>query len=96
MKAKVHPNYEEILVRCVSCGTEFITRSTRLDLAQHEHAGRKLPSMSLEICSKCHPFYTGKQTIVDTAGRVEKFHRRYGKIGASASAGSEKKPEETK
>jgi len=81
MKTKIHPKYDEILVRCVGCGTEFVTRSTRLDVGQHEHQGRTLPSMSLEICSNCHPFYTGKQTIVDTAGRVEKFMKRYGKTG---------------
>ncbi len=79
MKEKIHPQYEEILVRCVTCGTEFTTRSTRLELSKHDHQGRSLPTMSLEICSNCHPFYTGKQTIVDTAGRVEKYMRRYGK-----------------
>jgi large subunit ribosomal protein L31 len=91
MKTKIHPEYGEILVRCVSCKTEFTTRSTRLDLPKHEYQGRSLPTMSLEICSNCHPFYSGKQTIVDTAGRVEKFMRRYGKKPAAAA--DEKKPE---
>ena len=79
MRPKIHPKYEEVLIRCVGCGTEFVTRSTRLDINQHETQGRKIPSMALEICAKCHPFFTGKQTIVDTAGRVEKFNKRYGK-----------------
>ncbi len=65
MKPDTHPNYEEINVAC-SCGNKFKTRST---------AGRDL---NIEVCSLCHPFYTGKQKIVDTAGRVEKFRQKYG------------------
>ncbi|QKT03431.1 50S ribosomal protein L31 [Ectothiorhodospiraceae bacterium 2226] len=66
MKADIHPSYTEITVTC-SCGNTFKTRST---------AGRDL---SLEVCSECHPFYTGKQKIVDTAGRVDKFRQKYGR-----------------
>ena len=69
MKAKVHPEYHEIEVRC-ACGNAFKTRSTKTE-------------MRLEICNACHPFYTGKQKLVDTAGMVEKFERRYGKTTAS-------------
>jgi large subunit ribosomal protein L31 len=65
MKAEIHPNYTEINVTC-SCGNKFKTRST---------TGR---DMNIEVCSECHPFYTGKQKIVDTAGRVEKFRQKYG------------------
>lgn len=65
MKADIHPNYPEINVTC-SCGNKFQTRSTN---------GKDL---SIEVCSQCHPFYTGKQKIVDTAGRVEKFRQKYG------------------
>jgi large subunit ribosomal protein L31 len=65
MKADIHPAYREIDVNC-SCGNTFKTRST---------LGRPL---HIEVCSQCHPFYTGKQKIVDTAGRVEKFRQRYG------------------
>jgi len=65
MKKDIHPKYEEITVTC-SCGNTFVTRST---------LGKK--ELHLEICSNCHPFYTGKQKIVDTAGRVEKFKRKY-------------------
>ncbi len=66
MKAEIHPKYGDIKVVC-SCGNTFATRSTlRKDL-------------HIEVCSACHPFYTGKQKIVDTAGRVDKFRRKYGR-----------------
>ena len=65
MKPDIHPEYSEIRVTC-SCGHEFTTKST---LKEHLH---------IEVCSACHPFYTGKQKIVDTAGRVDKFRRKYG------------------
>lgn len=64
MKAGIHPEYKEIKVTC-SCGNSFTTRST---------SGRDL---QIEVCAACHPFYTGKQRIVDTAGRVEKFRQKY-------------------
>ena len=64
MKANIHPKYEEVIVTC-SCGHSFKTHST---------LGRK--DLHLEICSKCHPFYTGKSKLVDTAGRVDKFMAR--------------------
>jgi large subunit ribosomal protein L31 len=66
MKADIHPSYQEVTVTC-SCGNSFKTRSTAATKELH-----------LEVCSSCHPFYTGQQKIVDTAGRVEKFRRRYG------------------
>ena len=69
MKAGIHPEYAEIAVHC-ACGEEWVTRSTRKDLR-------------LEICSKCHPFFTGKQKLIDTAGRIEKFNRRYKRKGVS-------------
>ena len=66
MKADIHPNYTEVKVTC-SCGNKFTTRST---------VGKK--DQRIEVCSQCHPFYTGKQKIMDTAGRVEKFRQKYG------------------
>ena len=69
MKAGVHPEYHEVEVRC-ACGNTFKTRSTKTELR-------------LEICNACHPFYTGKQKLVDTAGMVERFERRYGKTAAA-------------
>jgi large subunit ribosomal protein L31 len=71
MKAKIHPQYKEITVTC-SCGNSWSTRSTM---------GRDL---HIEVCSICHPFYTGKQKMVDTAGRVEKFRQKYAKAPAKA------------
>ena len=65
MKKDIHPKYDGITVTC-SCGNTFETRSTLKD------------SLTIEVCSSCHPFYTGKQKIVDTAGRVEKFRQKYG------------------
>ena len=64
MKKKIHPKYYNAKVKC-ACGNEFEIGSTRKEI-------------KVEICSKCHPFFTGKQKLVDTAGRVEKFYRRYG------------------
>jgi len=76
MKKKIHPKYVECTVKC-GCGETFTTRATQ-------------PEINVEICSKCHPFYTGKQKLVDTAGRVEKFQRRYAKASyGQASAAAE-------
>ena len=63
MKPGIHPEYNEVSVVC-ACGNEFVTRSTK-------------PELRLEVCSECHPFFTGKQRYVDSAGRVEKFQRKY-------------------
>ena len=63
MKADIHPDYTETTVTC-SCGNTFVTRSTK-------------DSMSLELCNECHPFFTGKQKLVDSGGRVERFQKRY-------------------
>ena len=74
MKQGIHPDYQEVNVSC-ACGNTFRTRST--------HKG----DIRLEICSSCHPFFTGKQKLVDSAGRVERFLRKYGsKVQKSADA----------
>jgi len=65
MKAEIHPAYSNIKVTC-SCGNEFTTRSTLGE------------DLLIEVCSACHPFYTGKQKIIDSGGRVDKFRRKYG------------------
>ena len=71
MKKDIHPKYEETNVKC-GCGNAFVTRSTVSDL-------------HVEICSACHPFYTGKQKFVDSAGRIEKFQKKFaGKYGQQA------------
>ena len=65
MKPDIHPEYVESKVTC-SCGETFVTRST-------------LPEIKVEICSVCHPFYTGKQRLVDVGGRVERFNKKFGR-----------------
>ena len=67
MKESIHPEYKEITVNC-SCGNSFQTRST----VGHD--------LNVEVCASCHPFYTGKQKILDTAGRVDKFRKKYAGI----------------
>ena len=69
MKTEIHPEYGLSHVRC-ACGNEFYTRSTK-------------PDIHVEICSECHPFYTGKQKLVDTGGRVERFQRKLARSNAS-------------
>ena len=64
MKEGIHPSYEKTTIKC-ACGAEFETRSTKKDIR-------------LDICSKCHPFFTGKQKLVDTGGRVDRFKKRFG------------------
>ena len=64
MKAEIHPEYVEATFHC-ACGNSFQTRATK-------------PDLHIEVCSACHPYFTGEQRIVDTAGRVERFRRRYG------------------
>ena len=63
---KIHPEFHEISARCFGCGHSFQSYSTE-------------PSIAVELCSKCHPYFTGEQKYVDTAGRIEKFEARYGK-----------------
>jgi len=65
MKQGIHPNYVAAQVRC-SCGNEFATRAT-------------VPTIRVELCNQCHPFYTGKQKLVDSGGRVERYKQRYAK-----------------
>jgi large subunit ribosomal protein L31 len=73
MKPKIHPETFDVVASC-ACGNSFKTRSTRRELR-------------LEICSACHPFFTGKQKLVDSAGRVERFQRKYGRQTTSQGNG---------
>jgi large subunit ribosomal protein L31 len=73
VKAGIHPKYQEVEVRC-ACGNTFKTRSTK-------------PELHLEICNNCHPFFTGRQKLIDTEGRVERFTKRF---GAQTSEGRKK------
>jgi len=73
MKEKIHPEYKDCVITC-ACGNVIKTRSTKKDF-------------NIEICSNCHPFFTGKQKLVDSAGRIERFMKKYSKVQA------QKKPE---
>jgi large subunit ribosomal protein L31 len=75
MKSAIHPKYHEVTVTC-ACGETFKTRSTN-------------PELRLEICSKCHPFFTGRQKLIDSAGRVERFEKRYKPVAAAAATAAE-------
>ena len=72
MKPEIHPNYTDMAVIC-ACGNTFKTRSTMGD------------ELQIEICSECHPFFTGKQKLIDTAGRVDRFNKRYARGAAEAA-----------
>jgi large subunit ribosomal protein L31 len=72
MKPEIHPSYPEAIVSC-ACGTTYKTRSTR-------------GSFTVDVCSACHPFFTGKQRMMDTAGRVERFRKKYEKVNAAKDA----------
>lgn len=82
MKANIHPDYMETKVTCSGCGTTFTSHST-------------VPSIEVEICSQCHPFYTGKQKLVDTAGRVDKFMARRKAAEERKAQATPKKPRKT-
>ncbi len=69
MKDGIHPDYKEVSATC-ACGNKFTTRSTKNEL-------------TVDVCAACHPFYTGKQRLMDTQGRVDRFRRRYGQAGAA-------------
>lgn len=75
MKEGIHPNYIETTIRC-ACGNEVKINSTTKDI-------------HVDICSDCHPFYTGKQKLVDTAGRIEKFQRKYAKKASPSTVAAE-------
>ncbi len=73
MKASIHPEYKQATITC-ACGNSWVTRSTQ-------------EQMHVDVCSQCHPFFTGEQRIVDTAGRVERFRRRYQKANQGQQSG---------
>ena len=75
MKKDIHPKYQKVSVRC-ACGNEFETGST-------------IEAIKVEICSKCHPFFTGKQKLMDTAGRVERFRRKYAQFNKNQEQNQE-------
>ena len=76
MKEGIHPKYEEVEARC-ACGNTFTTKSTK-------------PELHLEICSACHPFFTGRQKLIDTEGRVQRFSKKFGVLTAEAKKAADK------
>lgn len=82
MKPSIHPKYQEVAVRC-ACGNTFTTRSTK-------------PELHLDICNACHPFFTGRQKLIDTEGRVDRFTKRFGAQSAAAVKAATKANKATK
>ncbi|HYG78217.1 MAG TPA: 50S ribosomal protein L31 [Planctomycetota bacterium] len=79
MKAAIHPNYKPVTVTCVGCGTKVETRST------------KGKDFNIDVCSHCHPFYTGRQKFVDSAGRVERFQNKWAAMQSKKDTAAKKK-----
>src|SRR5947209_2146792 len=82
MKAGIHPDYRDVLFHDVSNDFKFITRSTVQTRETMEFEGKQYPLIKIEVSSESHPFYTGKHKIVDTAGRVDKFRKKFGAVGS--------------
>ncbi|MBN1867190.1 50S ribosomal protein L31 [Candidatus Sumerlaeota bacterium] len=80
MKEGIHPPMGVVQFRCASCSTRWATTSTKTDARIEEFQGAQMPTIVLETCSSCHPYFTEKQTFIDTAGRVEKFQKRFAKF----------------
>jgi large subunit ribosomal protein L31 len=89
MKAGIHPDYREVVFHDLSCDFKFITRSTVQTREKIEFEGKSYPLVKIEVSSESHPFYTGKHKIVDTAGRVEKFRQKFGKLGSKTQIAAE-------
>ncbi len=80
MKKGIHPEEGLVQYRCASCNTKWLNSSTKLDSKVEVFEGKEYPTVVLETCSSCHPFFTEKQTFIDTTGRVEKFQKRFAKF----------------
>lgn len=81
MRTAIHPTYKPVTITCVGCGTKVETRST------------KGKDFAIDVCSHCHPFYTGRQKFVDSAGRVERFQKKWAAVAEKKPAKAEAKPE---
>lgn len=82
MRDGIHPNYREVLFQDMSCDFKFVSRSTIQTREMAEFEGKQYPLVKIEVSSESHPFYTGKHKIVDTAGRVDKFRKKFGSVGS--------------
>jgi large subunit ribosomal protein L31 len=85
MKTDIHPDYREVVFHDLSCDFKFITRSTIATRETTQFEGKEYPLIKIEVSAESHPFFTGKHKIVDTAGRVEKFRQKFGKVGSKTS-----------
>lgn len=91
MRKGIHPPLGMIVFRCAACSEKWLATSTKVDAKLEEFEGKEYPTIVLETCSNCHPFFTDKQTFIDTAGRVEKFQKRFAKFQPK----EDEKPAET-
>ena len=89
MKKDIHPAYREVVFHDLSCDFKFVTRSTIQTRENITVDGKEYPLVKIEVSAESHPFYTGKHKIVDTAGRVEKFRQKFGKVGSKTQATGE-------
>lgn len=89
MKENIHPEYHDVVFHDLSCDFKFITRSTVKSREKITFEGKEYPLVKIEVSSESHPFYTGKHKIVDTAGRVDKFRKKFGTVGSKTQVGAE-------
>ncbi|GAC1410996.1 MAG: type B 50S ribosomal protein L31 [Burkholderiaceae bacterium] len=89
MKENIHPNYRDVVFHDLSCDFKFITRSTVQSRDKIEFEGKEYPLVKIEVSSESHPFFTGKHKIVDTAGRVDKFRKKFGAVGSKTQVSTE-------
>jgi large subunit ribosomal protein L31 len=85
MKTDIHPDYREVVFHDLSCDFKFVTRSTIATRETTNFEGKDYPLIKIEVSAESHPFFTGKHKIVDTAGRVEKFRQKFGKVGSKTT-----------
>jgi len=85
MKEGIHPDYREVVFQDMSNDFKFITRSTIQTRETIDFEGKQYPLIKIEVSAESHPFYTGKHKIVDTAGRVDKFRKKFGTVGSKTS-----------
>lgn len=89
MKDGIHPTYRDVVFHDLSCDFKFITRSTVQSRDKIEFEGKEYPLVKIEVSSESHPFFTGKHKIVDTAGRVDKFRKKFGAVGSKTQVTNE-------
>ncbi|MBI1889816.1 MAG: type B 50S ribosomal protein L31 [Burkholderiales bacterium] len=87
MKEGIHPDYREVVFHDLSCDFKFITRSTIQTKDKINFEGKEYPLVKIEVSAESHPFFTGKHKIVDTAGRVDKFRKKFGTVGSKTQQG---------